>query len=102
MADERSAICPTCNKRITLTQNSFFRAHGHPARRCKSSGEAPPEGAKIFVTGREYPENGKCIRCGDSKRIKQDGTIVRHYDSRVLPIRPQQGYCPGSDQNPAR
>lgn len=100
MADQRSAICPDCGKRITLNRDGFFRPHGHPARRCKSSGEAPPEGAKIFRTETHWPQTGTCSRCGNTKRVKQDGTVSKHYDSRVLPLRPQQGYCPGSDHTP--
>ena len=102
MSDQRSAMSPTCNKRITLNRDGFFRPHGHPAHRCKSSGDAPPEGAEIFRTETHWPQNGKCSHCGDNKRVKQDGTVVRHYDARVVPLRPQQGYCPGSDNPPAR
>lgn len=32
------SICPECCRKITLTQDGKYRAHGHPARRCVGSG----------------------------------------------------------------
>lgn len=101
MADERSAHCHICGKRIVLNRDGNFRPHGRPANRCLASGEAPAEGVKIFRTERSfYNTHGKCSRCGDTKRLKKDGTVYRHYDARDLPRRPQQGWCPGSDEKP--
>lgn len=99
MPDQRSATCPTCGKRITLNQNGVFRPHGHPARRCKSSGEAPPLSIKITVTEPQGPTHGICSHCRAGKRLKKDGAMPRHLDYR-RGREIQQGWCLGSDKPP--
>lgn len=99
MPAQRSAKCPTCGKQIILNQDGFFRPHGHPARRCKSSGRMPDYGAEITKTEPQHPERGICSHCRAGKRLKKDGTMPRHLDYR-RGREIQQGWCLGSDKPP--